>query len=143
MAARSTPARTGWASTCWSTTWRRSASVSETRKEDGMVQGRIGRGLRILALAGIFGAGYLCGSLGQRSAEAQLGDVMKKAGEQGGALGSIGQLGSSIVEMQQHVDGLNKDLETLRKVKTALGGCGAEGGRGGAGATASAPGRQP
>jgi len=24
--------------------------------------------------------------------------------------------------MQQHVDGLNKDLETLRKVKTALGG---------------------
>ena len=87
-----------------------------------MVQGRIGRGLRILALAGIFGAGYLCGSLGQRSAEAQLGDVMKKAGEQGGALGSIGQLGSSIVEMQQHVDGLNKDLETLRKIKSALGG---------------------
>jgi len=58
-----------------------------------MLQGRIGRGLRILALAGIFGVGYLCG-----------------------------QLGSSIVEMQQHVDGLNKDLETLRKVKTALGG---------------------
>jgi len=67
-------------------------------------------------------AGYLCGSLGQRSAEAQLGDVMKKAGAQGGAFGSVGQLGSSIVEMQQHVDGLNKDLETLRKVKTALGG---------------------
>ncbi len=47
---------------------------------------------------------------------------MKKAGEQGGALGSVAQLGSSIVEMQQHVDGLNKDLETLRKVKAALGG---------------------
>jgi len=46
----------------------------------------------------------------------------EEGGEQGGALGSIGQLGSSIVEMQQHVDGLNKDLETLRKVKTALGG---------------------
>jgi len=87
-----------------------------------MLQGRIGRGLRILALAGIFGAGYLCGSLRQPSAQAQLGDVMKKAAEQGGALGSVGQLGSSIVEMQQHVDGLNKDLETLRKVKTALGG---------------------
>src|SRR5207247_6466576 len=94
-----------------------------------MRQGRIGRGLRMVALAGIFGAGYLCGSLGQRSAEAQLGDVMKKAGEQGGALGSAAQLGSSIVEMQQHVDGLNKDLETLRKVKTALGGCGAAGRR--------------
>ena len=87
-----------------------------------MLQKRIGRGLRMLAVAGIFGAGYLCGALGARSVEAQLGDVMKKAGEQGGALGSAAQLGSSIVEMQQHVDGLNKDLETLRKVKTALGG---------------------
>ncbi len=87
-----------------------------------MLDGRIGRGLRIVAVAGIFGTGYLCGSLGERSAQAQLGDVMKKAGEQGGALGSVGQLGSSIVEMQQHVDGLNKDLETLRKIKSALGG---------------------
>ncbi len=87
-----------------------------------MMDGRIGRGLRIVAVAGVFGAGYLCGSLGERSAQAQLGDVMKKAGEQGGALGSVGQLGSSIVEMQQHVDGLNKDLETLRKIKSALGG---------------------
>ncbi|TMB18638.1 MAG: hypothetical protein E6J59_14190 [Deltaproteobacteria bacterium] len=87
-----------------------------------MLQKRIGRGLRMLAVAGIFGAGYLCGALGPRSVEAQLGDVMKKAGEQGGALGSAAQLGSSIVEMQQHVDGLNKDLETLRKVKAALGG---------------------
>ena len=87
-----------------------------------MLQGRIGRGLRIVAVAGLFGAGYLCGSLGQPSARAQLGDVMKKAGEQGGALGSAAQLGSSIIEMQQHVDGLNKDLETLRKVKAALGG---------------------
>src|SRR5437879_12852335 len=108
-----------------------------------MLQGRIGRGLRMVALAGIFGAGYLCGSLGQRSAEAQLGDVMKKAGEQGGALGSIGQLGSSIVEMQQHVDALNKDLETLRKLKTALGGGGAEGGRGLAAAARSAPRARP
>ena len=86
------------------------------------MDGRIGRGLRIVAVAGVFGAGYLCGSLGERSAQAQLGDVMKKAGEQGGAVGSVGQLGSSIVEMQQHVDGLNKDLETLRKIKSALGG---------------------
>ena len=87
-----------------------------------MLQGRIGRGLRIVAVAGLFGAGYLCGSLGQPGAQAQLGDVMKKAGEQGGALGSDAQLGSSLVETQQHVDGLNKDLETLRKVKAALGG---------------------
>ena len=87
-----------------------------------MFQGRIGRGVRIIAVAGIFGAGYLCGTLGQRSANAGMDDMMKKAGEQGGAVGSMGQLGSSIVEMQQHVDGLNKDLETLRKIKAALGG---------------------
>jgi hypothetical protein len=87
-----------------------------------MMQGRIGRGLRIAAVEGIFSAGYLCGTLGQRTASAGMDDLMKKTGEQGGAVGSIGQLGSSIVEMQQHVDGLNKDLETLRKIKSALGG---------------------
>jgi hypothetical protein len=73
-------------------------------------------------LAGIFAMGFVCGSAMQRSAEAQLGDAMKKAGEQGGALGSAAELGSSIVDMQKHVDGLNKNLETLRKVKSALGG---------------------
>ena len=48
-------------------------------------------------------------------------DVMKKAGESG-KLGPVGDLGSSIVDMQQHVDGLQKNLETLKKVKSALGG---------------------
>jgi len=86
-----------------------------------MVQGRIGRGLRIVAVAGIFGAGYLCGSLGQRSAEAQLGDVMKKAGESG-ALGSVGEMGTAILDMQKNVDGLQKNLDTFKKVKAALGG---------------------
>jgi hypothetical protein len=40
----------------------------------------------------------------------------------GGALGSAKELGSSIVEMQQHVDGLQKNLATLKKVEAALGG---------------------
>jgi hypothetical protein len=40
----------------------------------------------------------------------------------GGALGSVKELGSSIVEMQQHVDGLQKNLATLKKVQAALGG---------------------
>ena len=39
-----------------------------------------------------------------------------------GALGSAKELGSSIVEMQQHVDGLQKNLATLKKVEAALGG---------------------
>jgi len=45
----------------------------------------------------------------------------------GGALGSVKDLGASIVEMQQHVDGRQKDLATFKKVEAALGG-GTEGG---------------
>ena len=72
-------------------------------------------------VAVVFALGFLCGSVTQRRAEAQLGDVMKKAGESG-ALGSVGDLGSAIVDMQKHVDGLQKNLETFKKVKSALGG---------------------
>jgi hypothetical protein len=77
-----------------------------------MLQGRIGRGLCIAALVGVFAAGYLCGSLGQRSASAGT-EALQKGG---GSFGPFGELESSIVDMQQHVDGLNKGLETLRKV---------------------------
>ena len=82
-----------------------------------MFNGRIGRGLRIAAVVGIFGAGYLCGTLGQRSAAAET-DVPQ---EGGGSFGPFGELGRSITQMQQHVDGLNKELEALRKVNAALG----------------------
>jgi hypothetical protein len=82
-----------------------------------MFRGRMGRGLCIVATVGIFGAGYLCGTLGQRSACAQT-DVPKKGG---GSYGPFGELDRSIVEMQKHVDGLNQELEALRKVKGALG----------------------
>ena len=91
-----------------------------------MSRNRIGRGLQVAALVGIFGAGFLCGSLTQHKADAQLGELgkgaLEKAGESGGALGSAAQLGSSIVEMQQHVDGLQKNIEVLKKVKASLGG---------------------
>src|SRR4029077_15300755 len=55
------------------------------------------------------------GSVSQRSAQAQVPGM-------GGALGSVAELGSSIVEMQQHGDGLQKNLATLKKVQAALGG---------------------
>jgi hypothetical protein len=83
------------------------------------------RGARIVLLAGVFAAGFVCGSLGRGGADAQmkeLGGALEKAAGQGGAVGSVGQLGSAIVEMQQHVDGLQKNLEALKKVKAALGG---------------------
>jgi len=55
------------------------------------------------------------GSVRQRSVQAQVPGM-------GGALGSVTEFGASIVEMQQHVDGLQKNLTTLKKVQAALGG---------------------
>ena len=82
--------------------------------------------VRTAAILAVFAFGFLCGSLTQRRADAQLKELgeaaMQKAGESGGAMGSAVQLGSSIVEMQHHVDGLQKNIEVLKKVKSALGG---------------------
>jgi len=91
-----------------------------------MAYSRISRGIQVGLLAGMFAAGYLVGSVNHRNADAQLGDLgkaaMEKAGGSGGVAGSVMQLGSSIVEMQQHVDGLQKNIEVLKKVKSGLGG---------------------
>lgn len=82
--------------------------------------------VRIAIIAGIFSAGFLCGSLTQHSANAQLGDLggelLKKAGESSGPLGSVAQLGTTISDMEKHVSGLQKNIDTLKKVKAALGG---------------------
>jgi hypothetical protein len=86
----------------------------------------LARGLMISVILGVFALGFLVGTVSERYADAQkipgIGDVLDKAGKSGGALGSITQLGSSIVEMQDHVNGLQKNLETLKKVQSALGG---------------------
>ena len=82
---------------------------------------RIAQARRIGLVGTLFAAGFVCGTLTHRSAEAQLGDVMKKAGESG-ALGSVGEMGTAILDMQKHVDGLQKNLETFKKIKAALGG---------------------
>ena len=78
--------------------------------------------MQIGALSAMFATGFLCGSLVQGPADAQVGDIMKKAAEGGGSLGTAAQLGTSIVEMQDHVTGLQKNLDTLNKIKSALGG---------------------
>jgi len=84
------------------------------------------RSLRFAAVAGIFAAGFLCGSLTQRPAQAQLGDMggkaMEAAGAGGGPLGAAAKLGTSITDMQTHLDALNKNLETLKQIKGMLGG---------------------
>jgi len=90
-----------------------------------MIQQAIGRGVLVSLFIGMFLVGVLCGSLSQRYANAQIPGMGKGVGEtmkgMGGPLGSVAELGSSIVEMQEHVNGLQKNLETLKKVQSVLG----------------------
>lgn len=84
------------------------------------------RAIQVGALVALFGTGMICGSVLQRQADAQLKELgeaaLQKAGESGGVLGSAVQLGTAIVDMQQHVDGLQKNIDVLKKVKASLGG---------------------
>ena len=88
---------------------------------------RIGdRTKRLGTTAAIFAAGWLCGALAQRPAQAQLGDVgkevMDKAAGSGGAVGAAAKLGTSISDIQTHLDALQKNVDTLKQVKSLLGG---------------------
>ena len=89
-------------------------------------QRKSSRSLRLVMLGGTFAVGFLCGALSQQGANAQLKDlggaVMQQAGQSGGVLGSAAQLASSLTEMQDHVIGLQKNIDTLKKVQSALGG---------------------
>jgi hypothetical protein len=91
-----------------------------------MANGRSGRMIRVGVAVTVFVAGYLCGSVTHRRADAQLGDLgkaaMEKAGESSGMLGSATKLGEAIVDMQKNVDGLQKNIDVLKKVKSSLGG---------------------
>ena len=87
-----------------------------------MVQFKLQRALMIVLMLGVFALGYFCGTVGQRQADAQLGGLLEQAGKAGGPVGSIAQLGSSIVEMQDHVNGLQKNIDSLKKIQSALGG---------------------
>ncbi|MEB2345477.1 MAG: hypothetical protein OZ948_12115 [Deltaproteobacteria bacterium] len=82
------------------------------------------RAIRIGALVTVFGAGYLLGTLAQPAAEAQVGELGKKAMEQaagqGGALGTAAQLGTTITGLQENVNELQGHIDTLNKIKAAL-----------------------
>lgn len=82
--------------------------------------------VRIGVIAVIFAAGYLTGSVTQKNANAGLqdlgGDVLKRAAESGGALGTATQLGTTITDMEKNIGGLQKNLETIKKVRAMLGG---------------------
>ncbi len=85
-----------------------------------MTKGKLSRGLMIAIMVGIFGLGYVCGTVTQRQAQAQMGGLLDKAGKMGGPVGSIAEFGSSIVEMQDHITGLQKNLDTFKKVQSSL-----------------------
>ena len=85
-----------------------------------MTKGKLSRGLMIAIMVGVFGLGYVCGSMTQRQAEAQMGGILEKAGKMGGPVGSIAEFGSSITEMQDHITGLQKNLDTFKKVQSSL-----------------------
>ena len=85
-----------------------------------MTKIKFSRGLMTAMIVGVFGLGYVCGSMSQRQAEAQIGDLLEKAGKAGGPVGSVAQFGSSLVEMQDHITGLQKNLDTFKKVQASL-----------------------
>ena len=84
------------------------------------------RTARIGGVVAIFAAGWLCGAISQRPAEAQLGDLgqkaMEQAGGQGGALGAAAKLGTSIGDIQKNLDSLQKNVDTLKGIQSLLGG---------------------
>ena len=86
-----------------------------------MARKMIARAVLTGMILGSFTLGYICGSVGQQRADAQgVGGVLEQAGKAGGPLAAASQLGSSIVEMEKHVTGLQKNLDTLKKVQSAL-----------------------
>ena len=85
-----------------------------------MTRKKLSRALMTAAILGVFGLGYVCGSMTQRQAEAQMGGLLDKASKMGGPVGSIAEFGSSISEMQNHISGMEKNLDTFKKVQASL-----------------------
>jgi hypothetical protein len=80
--------------------------------------------VRIAAVTGVFAAGFLCGTMTEQKAHAQLGevggDLLKRAAGSGGIIGTAAQLGTTITDMQKQIDGLQNNLGVLKKIKTSL-----------------------
>ena len=85
-----------------------------------MTKGKFSRVLMTAIILGVFGLGYVCGTMTQRQAEAQIGGMLEKAAKAGGPVGSVASFGNSLVEMQDHISGLQKNLDTFKKVQASL-----------------------
>ncbi len=88
--------------------------------------GFLRRVLKTGLLGAVFAAGYLLGTTVHPTAQAQVGEVgkelLQKAEESGGPLGAAAKLGTTITEMKENLDKLNKNMGTLEQIKKALGG---------------------
>ena len=86
----------------------------------------LGRAAQAATFVLVFSGGYVLGTLDVKPAEAQtkdLGkDLLNQASQSGGTLGTAAQLGTTISDMETHVTALQKNLETLNKIKAMLGG---------------------
>jgi hypothetical protein len=95
-------------------------------KGEDMARKTFFRGFQILLALLVFALGFLCGTFTHQSADAQLKEMGKGALQQaapsGGTVGKAIELGTAITEMQQHVDGLQKNINTLKGVQSAIGG---------------------
>jgi hypothetical protein len=91
--------------------------------------GKLTAASRGALIAAVFSFGYLLGTA-QSPAQAQLDDIgkqmgsglLEKAADSEGMLGQATRLGATIVEMEEHVNGLQKNIDTLNTIKAALGG---------------------
>jgi len=74
-------------------------------------------------ITGVFGQGYVCGTMTRRQAEAQSGGILEKASKAGGPVGSVASFGNSLVEMQDHISGLHKNDQSLKPLKDTQSSC--------------------
>ena len=95
-----------------------------------MMTSALKRSVQVGAILGIFSAGYLCGTVTERQAIADMkglggavgGAVANEAAGSAGGIGQAAKLGTTITDMESQVSGLQKNLETLKMIKGALGG---------------------
>ena len=81
----------------------------------------VARTAMIGILFAAFALGYACGSVSTPHASAQLPQLPGGLpGQSGSPFAAAEQLASSITEMEQHVSGLQKNLDTLKKIQSAL-----------------------
>jgi hypothetical protein len=85
-----------------------------------MTKKTFSRSVMTAVIVAVFALGYFCGSVTERQAQAQIGGLLEQAGKMGGPIGSIAEFGTSITEMQDHISGLQKNLDTFKKVQASL-----------------------